>query len=444
MVAPSRDEASQDGWLEQAVPDAVRALPPRGAVYALVPPRRRMRVRRLLLRAGLSVEAAVAHVPSGDSPRYLVPLTAASLARFAALAGARGRLKRLALLARLPRLSVLLALVLPSVGLVAHRGDRSLWDWLRRLDPLLADAEGAVVQATWRRPVESAVLYPFERAGRAPVVVKVALSERVAAGHAAEALLLDRLGEAARAAGADVPEVRSARRSGAGHLLVETAVTGRSAATLLAGRPERLADVVHTVVGWLLRWNASTQTRAELDWERLERDVLTPAERLAPLLVAGERYRAWLSDRCSRLRGTPVPLVAAHNDLTAWNVFLDGELPLAVVDWETASEHALPFFDFSYAVVDLAAAATRYRDRTVTFDACFAPGGHLARLVDPLRARLADELVVPSELAELCFHACWLHHAVNEQDASAGAQRPFLEIVQRLCKRVVTGEGRRP
>ena len=41
---------------------------------------------------------------------------------------------------------------------------------------------------------------------------------------------------------------------------------------------------------------------------------------------------------------------------------------------------------------------------------------------------------VPDEVAELCFHACWLHHATNEhRSGRRSGSRPFFGIIQRLA-----------
>ena len=51
----------------------------------------------------------------------------------------------------------------------------------------------------------------------------------------------------------------------------------------------------------------------------------------------------------------------------------------------------------------------------------------------PLRERLRTSLRLSPEAAELCFHACWLHHARNER--RSGEEGPFLEIARWLARR---------
>jgi hypothetical protein len=65
--------------------------------------------------------------------------------------------------------------------------------------------------------------------------------------------------------------------------------------------------------------------------------------------------------------------------------------------------------------------------------ACFDPGGQRVDVVAPLRERLRTSLGLSVEAAELCFHACWLRHARNEQ--RSGEDGPFREIARWLALR---------
>jgi len=90
----------------------------------------------------------------------------------------------------------------------------------------------------------------------------------------------------------------------------------------------------------------------------------------------------------------------------------------------------LPLLDLHYAVADAAAAARGYTDRAGAACASFSPGGALAGHARAAQARLAHTLDLTNEVAALCFHACWLHHADNEQRSPPpDGQMPFLEIL---------------
>jgi len=188
------------------------------------------------------------------------------------------------------------------------------------------------------------------------------------------------------------------------------------------------------LIVWLERWNRSTMTIKPLDPKLLDRELLAPAALLAPLLDHGGAYRNWLTEGCAALVRVPVALVAAHNDLTMWNVLLDEQGRLGILDWEAACEACLPLVDFFYGLTDAVAAAQGYFDRGKAFEACFALDGTYAPAVRRFLRPLRDAVEISDEMAELCFHACWLHHAANEHRvAVAGAPRPFFKIVQQLA-----------
>jgi hypothetical protein len=104
------------------------------------------------------------------------------------------------------------------------------------------------------------------------------------------------------------------------------------------------------------------------------------------------------------------------------------------VDWEAARVEALPLGDFFYAAADASAAVRRYADRLRAFKACSTANGIHAQTTRRLHLRLRRALNISSDVATLCFHACWLHHAANElRAAEASDARPFLEIMQWLA-----------
>ena len=131
-----------------------------------------------------------------------------------------------------------------------------------------------------------------------------------------------------------------------------------------------------------------------------------------------------------------MPRVAVHNDLTMWNVLVDRDGSIAIVDWEGAESAALPLADFFYAATDAAAAVRRYADRLDGLVACFTTGGRHAIMVGEMQARLCGALGMTARQAELCFHACWLRHAVDERRLGRESDRaPFLEIVEWAARR---------
>jgi hypothetical protein len=221
---------------------------------------------------------------------------------------------------------------------------------------------------------------------------------------------------------------------GEGTVLLETLVDGQTVAPLLSSQPARFADVMEQLVCWLESWNRATLLLRPLDRELLEREILRPAALLAPQITGGKEYQEWLKARCDNVEGLCAPLVATHNDLTMWNVLLDEQQNLGVIDWEAAQEEGFPLVDYFYAVTDAAMAAQGSFDRPRAFESCFGAGGAFAARVEQSLRRLKGAVSIEDDLAELAFHACWLHHAANEQRATNSSDpRPFLKIVQLLA-----------
>jgi hypothetical protein len=218
------------------------------------------------------------------------------------------------------------------------------------------------------------------------------------------------------------------RELGGRPAVVESAVPGTNAYALLLARPDRFTPVVAALTGWLERWSGATATEQVVSEGLLDEVVRGPLGILERdgARLAGLRSR--LDRLCERLVGTSVPLVAVHRDLTMSNVLVDGD-SVGVVDWEHATEQGLPLTDFLYAVADAAAAETGYADRVAAARSCFDPGGARSDVVARLQARLTGVLGLPDEVQELCFHACWLHHAANEAQTSARA-RPFRALAE--------------
>src|SRR5207253_6796311 len=143
---------------------------------------------------------------------------------------------------------------------------------------------------------------------------------------------LTHFGPSARTAGACVPTLLAVERVRGQTIMTLRGLDGRAAALLLADHPGLTRAVIELVADWLEAWNRATTAVRVLHLEYLRRELLSPAEELAPLLACGKAYLEWLAARCPAWRG-PAPLVAAHNDLSTWNLLLDDGGQLGVVDW---------------------------------------------------------------------------------------------------------------
>jgi hypothetical protein len=188
------------------------------------------------------------------------------------------------------------------------------------------------------------------------------------------------------------------------------------------------------IADWLVNWHRTTATIRPLKREQLEQALVSTCDRLASYLQNAEEYRNLLIARGGTVVGNPIPFVATHNDLSMANILLDEHNQLGVVDWETGCLESWPLVDFFYAVTDAVRIAANCRDWLDAFKACYVPGGVYRVPVVAWQQQLQSAVGVSPGFAELCFHACWLHHAWNEHQVSqSGEPRPFLEIVQWLA-----------
>lgn len=440
ILAPSTAESRNSDWLPRAVHLSIDCLKPGGIMYVMAPAPQRMAVTRMLETSGLRVDKPVLHLPDWLSSYHLVPLHQGPVQyALSELLPASSWKRHLApFMLRLPAIDVILARQLSSIGLIARRRATQPFRWLNTVAGHTQETvEHVVMYVSRRASPDKAVLHCFPKAARRPsFVAKVALSKEGVGMLANEADALNRLGASAKGAGAIVPTVCTRPNNATNAVRLQTALPGRSAAAVLSTKPDQLGQVVGNLCRWLLAWNQATVSRQVLEYRHLSNELLTPAEELAPHLPHGDVYVDWLKRCAERLIHAPLPFVAAHRDLTMHNILLGEGDQLAIIDWESSSEHAVPLADFYYAIVDAVGATQPDKDRLVAFTACFTAGGAFRDLVVNWHSQMMRMLGISDEWAELSFHACWLHHACNEYRAGGELnQSPFLEIAQRLAAR---------
>ena len=209
---------------------------------------------------------------------------------------------------------------------------------------------------------------------------------------------------------------------------VEEALHGRPAASALAAKGDEYAlPLLTDLEQVLLHWSRASLGPPLLEL-RLERETIDRAKALQPLVDAGGGYVEHLKTLLREDVGGRV--VAAHNDLTTWNILVDDTGSLALLDWDEAEAEGLPLADFAYAAVDAMTVAGD-GDRVAAYRRCFGEGNIGTRIRESL-GRLATVAHLTPAAAELCLHACWLRHASNEH-ARGEQPTPFLEIVREVA-----------
>lgn len=435
-LSPSRSQCRAHGWIDAAIRDAGDELASDGLLYLMVPPGWRGRFASALRETGWDLAPPVVHLGMRGHERIVVPLSAGSLSLAADVLHGIPALAAAALraLSLVPALASMLAVPWRRVGLVARRADGPHpFSWLAEVAGVDASGLDVVAVQGWRGADDSVVLH-FAAGKERTGVAKVS-RRGVSSASEGEALALH--GPAATSAGARLPEVIGCTRLNERSVTVMTRLEGVPAFVRLRARPAALDLVLEQVGGWLARWNRATAAGAPLREEDLQRWVIGPARRLAHELPEAERYLTELRRLCDRLAGTVAPRVAAHNDLTMYNVLLaDGGI--GVIDWEGSSSDALPLMDMEYMIVDAVAAVNRYRDRPGAWASCFSDEGPAAKSMTRWRRQSIYRLRLSSDLVEICHHACWLHHACNEAtEHAAPEKRPFLEIASEMARRFV-------
>jgi hypothetical protein len=437
VIAPTNAECRRTDVLPAMVDAVATRLARDGLVYGLVPPRWRSRVQRLMLDRGLATDLAILHLPTWAASRYLIPfqLEPASYA-FSRLIAARAWKGNLGcVVLRYPAVRRLLGHLLPSAAFVARRpGARPLMNWIGNLDGDMAEPGATLLSASWRGRDGSIVVHRLPDDRQPGEVVKLNWRTGGAARHGAEPAHVATFGAAAEAAGARVPTSLRHTTLGSYSLVRQRLILGRSLAVLLAERRERAAGLMHMVAAWLQSWNLSTADYRTLDRAYIAQNIVSPAAELADVLACADPYGRWLATRCTAVYG-PVPVVAAHRDLTTWNLLVDETGRLGVLDWAEACGQSLPLGDFVYAMTDIALHAGMGRaDRVRAFQACFAPGGRYQPIVLRYLRQQRDILRLSPEIVELCVHATFLGHARNEyRQGGSRQQGSFRQLVEWLA-----------
>jgi len=434
LLAPTATECRSSGWLKEAVRVLAGSLEPDGILYALAPRPFRPTLKRLMRDHGLLTGLHMAHLPNFASSRYLVPVSPVNMHYTLTNLLFAGNLKQWLATSTFGFLKSqeLISTILPFVGLVARHSDaRPLLDWLFKLGNESGSAGNAIIRSRLRAEKETAVIFRFPKGSALPdAAAKVSLAGPLVAKTPHEAAVMTRFGSSARSAGAQVPKVFLDHHIAEHSVVLQTVLDGRSAADLLLSQSKSLPVFMEHISQWLDRWNRATAAVKPLDSARLERELIAPVKFLDPYIKEGREYREWLTTRFKAALGTVMPFVVVHGDLSMTNVLINKEKKIGIIDWEASACNALPLSDFFYAAADAAAAVHGYVERLQAFQTCFVPGGSYVEPIRALQLKLRRSLNISADIADFCFHACWLSHAVNESRSEPPHRRRFLEIVQ--------------
>lgn len=435
LFAPTAAQCLAPGWLVATLTAAANAQSAEGILYVLLPRPWRRHATAILHRHGFETLPPIGHFGISASTQCHVQLRRAPLLyAFANLPIPRARLylQLLKTLSPARNGTELLAALLPSVGLAASRpGTPPPFAWL--LGSESSGTNGIVVATSQNASGEAATAFGFCSGARSPSVV--AKIRRANGGLHDEAALLTQVGSAAQDPNVRIPKLIRRLTGDDDASFVETAIPGRPVALLLRQDPQQFTSVVEMLAAWLARWHRRTMTMAHLTPERQESEILLPARILIDELPRGGPYLDWLARRSDMFVRRPVPWVAAHNDLTMSNVLRDADGRLGIVDWEGAQPDGLPLSDFWYAACDALSAARGHIDRAAAFIDCFSRKGRFRGVMAGHETHLRQVFAPTHDWIDVCFHSCWLQHAMNERLRDPSGGRPFLKIAQALALR---------
>jgi aminoglycoside phosphotransferase (APT) family kinase protein len=129
--------------------------------------------------------------------------------------------------------------------------------------------------------------------------------------------------------------------------------------------------------------------------------------------------RGFLEEQIARIadHGGTLPVVVQHGDPGAWNMLVDDDARVVLLDWESSEQSGVPLWDLVYF---LRSYGSMERRRAGTRDRLRVASHHLVGETD-LQARFTADIArhahvvgLPPALIEPLFYACWMHRALKE------------------------------
>lgn len=409
--------------MDRILDSALADLEPGGLLAVIAPRLSRGRVAARLRKRGLEV-AAIA-IRGSEAGEQLASVDWRALSFALSLSAGPNRRQRF--VAAMPKFArSRLAFLLPRVALLGHPPGAHPAQWLYRMEPSAAPSGPVVVTLSPGR--DRAYLFRFSPTDHVPTALaKVGLTKEGSEVLTREAAALRSLASGAREAGAEVADVIDFTRIGVRPVILESFIGGRQLARVLASEPMRTDKLLEQLSCWLARWGALTTSMRPASPEFVAAALLDPAEALVADLP--NEFFEIIRGEAARLDGTVVLNTAAHNDLTMWNVLVGKNNRVAVLDWEEATDAALPLTDLFYALADGVAAATGYADRLSAFRACYWKNGAFALRAQSLLRTNLETLELGHEAVASSFLSCWLRHAHSDSRRSVGTEG-FLNLLR--------------
>jgi len=191
------------------------------------------------------------------------------------------------------------------------------------------------------------------------------------------------------------------------HASLETAAVGRRLRDVLLTPGDRAAKLrlIERIAGWIQELGRLTRSSPEAlgaERSRLRNEVVPGSSELgvSPALV----------DELPSLAA-----VAQHNDLGAWNVVAHGS-EFVVVDWENATESALPLWDLFYFLANaltLLDGCAAPEQMPAGMTRLFAGEARSSAVLFSLVRRGIEAAEIPPGAVAPIATLCWLSHSLS-------------------------------
>ena len=197
-------------------------------------------------------------------------------------------------------------------------------------------------------------------------------------------------------------------------VLLESAVAGAPLSPGVVRQcPERAIELVSR---WLLDLHQKTAIEPAADQGWFERLYERPIALLQKKFLSSGSEQMLLqgvAGHCEALHDSALPVVFAHGDLSAPNLFHRAQSAVGVVDWETAEPYGPPvtdlFFFFTFVAMAKAGART-LRERMNAFESAFFVPRAWAR---PYVADYAQRAGIPMEWLTPLFVLGWTRYLAS-------------------------------
>jgi hypothetical protein len=304
----------------------------------------------------------------------------------------------------------------PSQGRVGETSAAG-WPLLGELRPACAESPEArsyALLTLGARSIGKVVLLVFQEPDPVPrFAVKMARVPESVAGLQREALVLRTL-EGRRPGGLEgVPRVVFTRALGQTFAEAQIGVSGVPLSPLVSR--ENYASLADAGTTWLTGLAVNSAQESTNDaWERLvEPAFLQFARNFGPII--DDRLLQDTREALLGLRG--LPSVCEQRDFAPWNVFLQPDGRLAVLDWESAELQGMPGPDLIYFLTHLAFDLDRARtpDRMIeSFRRALTPDSLQGRVRRNCLARYCAGTGLPGRQLRSIRLYTWIVHSRSE------------------------------